>query len=369
MAGRLVMTNSIPCALAIGLGALLAASPSACATFAGYGGPYRLITLPPAEGGSFGTAGDALADGRLITVTGTSIYVETAPGSGSFAFGAALDSTVIGGAVDPSFLRVSPDGSRIALGAGIAKPLLIFDTSLATSGGVIDGANASVFSVPHFDAAWRNDGELAITAGTFGQPSYVSLLDVTSDPMAPSNPTIIDNIGGASAGVGFDGDGRLYTGNGFDLGPGGSATGWIKAFDPADFLAGPLDFEATGVFVADLLSANALEFDAKGNLFVGGGDFDAGDTGSIAIVNAAALADLFLSGAAIDAGDPSEVRRLDPRGDGFGFYGASYNGATGEVYVTDGGTWYATIPTPGGLVLLAGAALAASVRRRREVRR
>ena len=50
----------------------------------------------------------------------------------------------------------------------------------------------------------------SIIAGAFGQAAFVTLLDTTSpDPQNPINPVVVDNIGGASAGILFDGADRL----------------------------------------------------------------------------------------------------------------------------------------------------------------
>ena len=58
-------------------------------------------------------------------------------------------------------------------------------------------------------------------------------------------------------------------------------TGWIKAFEPADWMApltggDPVDFEAEQTLIADLLSAASLGFDGEGDLYVGGGDLYGG---------------------------------------------------------------------------------------------
>ncbi len=344
-----------------------AARASGDGAFFGYGAAYQDVLLPAVGGGSFFTVGDALPDGRIIAATGLDVFVETSVGSGVFALGASIDSGLVGGRMDPAFLKVSPDGSRVALGAGAGLPLLVFDPAVALGGatGVIDGASASVFKVEHFDAAWADSSHLGIASGVFGSPSVVTMLDVTSDPGAPVNPTVVSNIVGASGGIAFDAAGRLYTGNGFDIAPGGSETGWIKAFDPAEWSGGAVDFEAGGVLIGDVLSASAMDFDSKGNLFVGGGDFSSGDAGTLAIVRAEALMAVLGGAGPVDAGDPLSVRRLDPRGDGFGFYGSVFNGATGELYVTDGVHWHATVPAPATALVFAAAGLAGGARRMR----
>jgi hypothetical protein len=217
--------------------------------------------------------------------------------------------------------------------------------------------------VPHTEAAWRNNGQIALTAGAFGAASHVTLLETTSDPAAPVNPTIIANIGGASAGVGFDAAGRLYTGNGYDLSVGGgpSTTGTIRAFDPASWAGVAADFETGGTLIGNVLSGSSLVFDREGNLLVSGGDFDEGDTGYVGVIGRAALLATLGGGAPIDRNDPASLRRLSPLGDPFAYYGAVFNPLTGEAYATlgdfntGGNTWFATIPAPAtSLLALSG---------------
>ncbi len=326
-----------------------------------YGLSYHAISPPPVGSGSFSVVGDALPDGRLIAVTGNQLFLESAVGSGAFNAVATFDPAQTAGSVDPSFVDVSPDGSHIAVGTGFSKPVAVFPTSALGSPGapapLTEGSVANYFSVSHFDAAWADNTRLAITAGTFGQPSQVTLLDITSPTSNPSNTVIIDNIQGSSAGIAFDANGNLYTGNGFDGATGGSGTGWIKAFDSSVW-ASPqssttVDFESDGTFIADVLSASALNFDMQGNLFVGGGDFGTEfDAGYLAVLNGIAIDSALVGGPALDRSDPSVVRRLDPRNDSFGFFSSIYNDATGELVVLDFSTWYATIPAPASSLCL-----------------
>jgi hypothetical protein len=298
-------------------------------------------------------------------VTGNSIYLESGVGTAEFAEVARLDAAETGGSTDPAFLTVSPGGSRIAVGSGIGRPVAVFDVAaLGTPDAptdLISGQSAAYFDVGHYDGAWRDEVRLALTAGEFGAPAFVSLLDTTSDPDAPLNEVVVSGIAGASSGVAFDSAGRLYTGNGFADGF-GSDTGWIRAFEPSEWMAGA-DFESGGTLIGDVLSAGSLEFDSFGNLAVGGGDFGELDVGSMGVIHAGAIADALAGFGAIDDGDPNELKRLDPRGDGLGYFGAAYNGVTGELYVTDGTTWYATVPGPGSLLVIAAGAAAVGRRR------
>lgn len=352
------------CALVLSL--VAAAAPAMADAFSTYGDHYRAFATPPVGNGSFGVAGDALPDGRLLMVTGNSVFLESHAGSAVFSEVAILDASQTGGSTDPAFLTVSPDGQRIAIGTGFGKPVAVFETNaLGTPNApttLTSGTLADYFTVGHFDGTWFDNTSLALTAGEFGQPSFVSMLDTTSAPDNPLNEPVVTNILGGSAGVAFDSAGRLYTANGFAYGT-GSDTGNIRVFEPADWIGG-VDFETGGTLIGDILSGNALNIDADGNLFVGGGDFSNFDAGYLGIINAHAIADALAGAGPIDPHNPLHLARLDPRLDGFGFFGSAFNPATGELYITDGQTWYATVPAPSSLALLAAAGLVARRRRR-----
>ena len=359
---------SFACARSAGVLIALALATTARADpFIHYGFAYRAIAPPATAPGSFGVAVDALPDGRLVAVTGSTVLLESAPGSPAFAVAAQIDASLLAEPVDPSFLAISPTGARVAVGAGFAKPVLVFPATLLdpSSPTTLTTTNTARFGVGHFDAAWLDATHLALSAGVFGSPSFVTLLDVASDPAAPTNPVIISNIDGASAGVAFDSTGALYTGNGFDNSPGvpgTSETGWIKRFTPAQWAAGA-NFETDGALIADVLSAGPLVFDEDGDLLVGGGDFSAGDFGSIAVIDDAAIALAITTGLAIDPSDTGLVRRLDPLGDSSGFFGVTINRATGGALITGAPLWFATSGRrPGDLTgdgVVSGADLAA----------
>lgn len=321
----------------------------------------------PAGASSF----DVLPDGRVVTMVNASVFAETAPGAGAFAsLGALTGADVSAGPYATAFLRVSPDGTRIAVGNNGGAAYANSQVGVFA----LSDLAGQWFPAAHYDAAWIDDRQLALTAGTYGQPSRVTALDTLGSALSPVNPTLVDNIGGSSAGIAFDGAGNLFTGNGYD-GPGASGTGWIKAFTPTDWQAAlsggaAADFEAGGVLVGDVLSAGALGFDADGNLHVGGGDFGDGQVDFGAVVHASSIAAALAGGGPVVASDPLAVRRLDPDADNpFNFYDVNFNAATGELYLREGTTVYAFVaPEPATAALLLLAASAVGARRRKERR-
>jgi hypothetical protein len=283
---------------------------------------------------------DALADGRVIAIADANVYVETGPSSSNFSLVGALPAADIPG-FGAAFLRVSPDGQRIAVGNnggafGDNYQVGIFDvTTLA----------GDWFTASHFDAEWFDDSLLAIAAGDFGSPSIVTVLDTASpDPQDPSNVLILDNIGGASGGIAFDGAGNLYTGNGFQS-TGPSGTGAVKAFLLSDWLpilsgGSPLHFENDGVLIVDILSASPLDFDIEGNLAVSGGDFSSSeDKDFVAVISAPSVAAALMGSGPVSTSDPQRIRHLDPLpGNDFNFFTASTNDTLQQLYVRDFGS-------------------------------
>ncbi len=313
---RQYVAASIACAIA----------STSHAGFSPYAHTFRSVSAPAIAPGSFGVAGAALADGRLLAMTGSSFYVETGVGTGLFDLAATLDASIADG-TDPGFLSVSADGSRVALGAGFGRPVIAFDTAILDGSSTITASNADVFSIDHFAGAWMDANTLAVS----GQAGVTAINTLTGDATL-----LVTNVGGASAGVAFDDAGTLYTANGFDLAAGGSETGTIRAFTPADWAAGAADFETGGAFVAEILSGSPLHFDGAGNLVVAGGDFSGADSGYVGVYNPAT----------------GELAQYDPLGTGTEFYSAFVNRATGELVVQNGADWFVySVPSPGALAL------------------
>jgi hypothetical protein len=294
---------------------------------------------------------DVLPDGRIITTVGTALQVETAAGSRTFTTAGALPGADFND-FGPAFLRVSPDGSRVAVGNGGGASFGSYAVGVFSLGDLSGGW----YALSHYDAEWADGAHLALTAGTFGDPARVDVLDTASPFGAPDATTVIDGVGGASGGIAFDGAGRLYTANGF-AGAGPSDTGAIRAFEFAAWSAAlsggsPLAFETAGSLIGDVLSGTSLGFDGEGNLHVGGGDFNSGDFGYAALLRASALAGALGGGGPVGGAD---VRAFDPDGaNPFNFYDMNYNAAMGELYIREGGTVYSyAVPEPGSLALLA----------------
>ncbi len=316
-------------ALAIALGAILLAAP-AFAQFT----PYTLsgtFSLPGTGTGPI----DVAPGGRIIALDGATVYRETAPGTHTFlALGtlAGADFNSFGA----SFVRVSPDGQRLAVGNNGGASFSHFQVGvfqIATLTGTWFDANS-------FDGKWISNHLLALTAGTVGSPSVVTVLDTLSpNPASPINRTIINNIGGASGGIAFDIFGNLYTGNGFST-TGPSGTGAVRAFTSLAWhlalLSGvPLNFETQGVLIIDVLSASSLGFDNHGNFLAGGGDFAGGtDVDYAAVARREAVAEAFLGHGPVNPADPNQVQKLDPdTTNPADFYSITSNHVNGELYL------------------------------------
>lgn len=299
---------------------------------------------------------DVLPSGRLVTFHGADVYAETSVGARMFdkvGTLAGMDVASYGAA----FVRVSPDGTHLAVGNNGGSSYANYQVGVFN----LSGLAGSWFPVAHFEAAWANSTQLALSAAA-GGTSIVTILDTASSPASPHNPTVVSNIAGASAGVTFDAAGNLLTGNGYAYG-GVSSTGTIKAFAATSWLAAlsggqPADFEASGTMIGRILSANSLGFDAEGNLYVGGGDFGSGACGYAGLVGHSAVQRALAGGSAVG---PDEVWHFDPDVvKPYNFYDVNYNRVTGELYVRDGASvWTYAVPEPASSVMLVALGLLA----------
>ena len=280
---------------------------------------------------------DVQADGRILVLSGTTVFRETTPRSRIFVpLGDLPDADL--NEFGASFLKISPDGGRIVVGNEGGASFDHFQVGVFA----IPSLTGTWFDANSFQAAWINDRFVALTAGTFGSPSVVTAFDTSScDPAHPSNRTIIENIGGASGGIAFDSHENLYTGNGFAI-SGPSTTGTVKAFRHADWRAAlhggpPIDFEAQGTVIVTVLSAASLAFDAGGNLFVGGADFGGGDINFAAFISRAAVRSALDGNGPVNTSDPAQVRKVDPDPAADSAYNIIVNRTRDEVYLTSSG--------------------------------
>lgn len=322
-------------ALTAGLALFMVSAPEAHA--AGNIPPYTLVGQFPLSADAW----DLTPDGRVLRIVGSTLSVQDAPGGGTYSPIGGIAPGLVN-SFGASFLRLAPDGVRVAIGDNNFGPgarVLIADL---TAGGPGPIPTVSV-ACPNADAAWADNLTLYVSGyGTDSQLNRVNTGALTAQ-------VVVSNIGDGSGGVAIRG-GSLYTGIGFDF---GDQTGDVRSFDLATLagLASPVGFGA-GSFVANALSASSLGFDALGNLLVGGGDFFSAspDFGYAAVMDTASAG-------------PARLE-LSPAG-GFAYYGVRFNAAMNELLVVGDGTAYRyAAPGPGGVGVLVLAGCVAARRRR-----
>ena len=286
--------------------------------------PYTL-SLPASEL-SYGTSADVFDGniairvdgfplrGRFLAAVGRTIYLQKNFGADLWLPVATLgpDDTM-----DPCFIKISPNGQKIALGVGFYKPLFVFDTALLSVSAppnLRQAAGVKIWDENMYDGAWRGNRYLFINAGS-DAGSQIYALDTdgtTGTPIA-----IMPDIPGASGGLAFDAAGNLVTGIGF--GYGAAATGQLKIWPAASVeaaLAGTtLAYSSTGkLLIEGALSAASLGFDTSGNLFVGGGDAfgNSGHYGYAGLVSAAAVQRVLAGGAVANPAAASDYVKVQP---------------------------------------------------------
>lgn len=313
---------------------LLGAGVAGAQGIGSYGAAVKRFDLPPITESFLAAvevfpdtglaAGNFALAGRALVLVDRDLYLQRARGSSAFVRVARLSEPV-----DPSFVRISPDGSRVALGLGFARDLLVVPTSLLdpASPPLLDAHPAvERFAVGYFDAAWLDDRSKLVLSAFTG----VSLLDLEGGgaPVLLIGGGPLDAAGSGGVAVvhrpGEATDGALLVGIGFD--PNTGRTGEIRAFSAGEVAAAaasgtPLDFDAGALVAERVLSANSLAVDPAGNLVVGGGDFlsaDPAESGYAALIAADVLeAALAGVGGPVDESDPDAYRELapDPCGD------------------------------------------------------
>lgn len=305
-----------------------------------------------------GRAVDVLPDGRIIHVgTDGTISIQDSVNASTYSVLGSTDLAI--NSFGASFLRVSPDGTTLAIGDGnfgAGASVGLVDIASLNLGGP---TSAQSVLVGNFEAHWADNSTLYVTGAdntTFDSSAF------RVDTNALSVETLVTGIGSGSGGITTDGI-NLFIGNGFDTSDAGDPTGNVRTFALGSLGGAARDYATDGLLVADALSGNSLGFDDLGNLLIGGGDFFAGsnDFGYGAVLDADALADA-IAGLGVVA--DSDELQLSPAGPSAS-YTMLFNGFTGELLVmADDVAYRFAVPAPSVLVL-AGFAGAFAGRRRR----
>jgi hypothetical protein len=314
---------------------------------------------------------NAMPNGKLVTLNENQVSVETGVGTGVFNVSGTLPAAFSPN-YGPTFLTFVPGGYKAAAGDGNGD-IAVFNASNPSAATVFN-LSALLHGTTDSDAKWFNNTLLAIS-----DSNGVDILNTKTDTLT----TVLDNIGGAPGGIAFDSAGNLYTGDGYDETIGrADQTGLIKEFSAAGWQSAlanntPLDFEADGTNIAQLLSADSLGFDSSGNFYVGGAD-SFGSTGAYgydAIVSASAIQSAIASPAStppINGSSPSSVINefTDPYDGQYtpGYW--DYNNDTGNLYLSYYGESQvqvvSPVPEPASLALLGLGGAALLMRRRRK---
>ena len=328
---------------------ILLPGSAAAADFEDYktsAGTTAVVDLPTAEGATPGdgpswfTTTDSFpsgttemidgtfeAEGRFIAATGKNIYLQRTYGSGQWDLVGTVTNTM-----DPSFIHVSPDGNKIALGMGYGAPLLIIPISVLSANNpqVLDtSSSVKSFDVTSYDGDWVDNQYFVINGGQWPGPectypyhddpdctfqSGVGSVDTESTDPEHTGILLISGIPGASSDVDVDSNGNLITGLGWATGP-PNRTGEVKVWATADWAADTpqnLDYESnTRIIGQNMLSSGYLGEDAEGNLHVGGGDaFGVGgavENGYAAMIKAGIVNDIATGARTTPVNDGNKV--------------------------------------------------------------
>lgn len=330
---------------------VLSFAPAASAGIPNYAlvGSFQL----PAGAGTF----DVLPDGRILTMLGGDLHLQAVVNSAGFAKAGSVPAALINN-FGASFLKVSPDGTRLAIGDGnfsAAAQVLVVD---AASLNPASDSPVAAITTANYDAAWVDGSSLLVTGATASFESIVSRVNT----VALTSRTVLSGVGDGSGGVAVR-NGKAYIGVGFDLAPGGVATGDIRAFDLASLFTTPtaIDFGTSGILAAHALSGGFMSFDPAGNLSVGGGDFSA-ESGFAAVLDGGAIEAALLGGPFATS---ATGQSLAPAGNQF--YSTLFNAATNELLVRafgDDTVYRYAVPAPSVGMMVALSGLFAHRRRR-----
>ncbi|HEY0462583.1 MAG TPA: thrombospondin type 3 repeat-containing protein [Polyangiaceae bacterium] len=287
--------------------------------------PYTL-TLPASDL-SYGTSADAFDSnittsvdgfplrGRFLAAVGRTIYLQKNFGADLWLPVATLGPE---DTMDPCFIKISPNGKKIALGVGFYKPLMVFETALLSVSAppnLRTAAGVKIWDENMYDGAWRGNRYLFINAASLTAGSQIYAIDTDGKTGTPI--PILPDIPGASGGLAFDAAGDLVTGIGFGYGdaPTGQLKIWPASAIDAALAGNAINYFTTGnVLIEGALSAASLGFDASGNLFVGGGDAfgNSGHYGYAGLVSAAAVQRVLSGGAIADPAAAADYVKVQP---------------------------------------------------------
>lgn len=301
------------------------------------------LAAPPAYVGagsyllpSGSSAFNDAADGRLVCITEIGAIVrQNAVNGGAYTPLGSLPAGAVPG-FGAGFVKISPDGSRLAIGDnGNANQVhFVPVASLNTGGATVP----QTINVANFDGAWADSTTFYVNGSpSFGTPPSLYRVNITTNAVA----AVVSNIGDGSGGVATR-SGRVYTAIGIDAG--GMLDGQVRSFDIATLNAASSAIAfSTGTLATQASTGNSLDFDAAGNIIEAG-------FGGVAIV------------------DLATAQRYDLPGlSATGFYSAIYNDYTQEILVRDFASQtvlrYA-VPSPATITLLGITGILAARRRR-----
>lgn len=263
-----------------------------------WGAGDQFSRFPTPATGAFNVVAAPMIDGRLLVWNGGELFEQAGVNLDYFT------QVASGYPGDASFLAITPDGTRAALGAGFSGEITVVPLSAPGT------AVATVNTVNNYSGVWISNTQLIINRAVFigpnpydyDQPELV-LVDFSATPVFR---VVVEDVGAYSASVAVDGALQfVYAADGL--------TGETRRFEVTDLISAfntntPLSW-TNGSLIGTFNSGGPAGVDNEGNLVIGG-------FGSIQTVNPST---------------GTVVESYDPVGTGFEFYSAGYNPFTGLI--------------------------------------
>lgn len=230
--------------------------------------------------------------------------------------------------MDPTSIRISPDGSKVALLPGYTAQgmiMYVFDAGILNTGNPPDLSAVGEPAVKiwsgfgaAYEMEWVDNRYIAVNQGQWPGPPYGSGIYIF-DTNDGTYDSVIGPIPGASAGVTVNAALDVVTGNGLTNDPEVSLTGEVRII-PYDtwwnaYSGGTtVTYLDSPVVAESILSSAALGFDAEGNLHVGGANFFGTpiEKGFAALVHNNVITRVLEGGDPVDEDIPSEYKTLAP---------------------------------------------------------